>query len=51
MATVMSHAIAAVAIGTLFGRAIPGRAIFYGAVCSMVPDLDVLGFGLGRLRE
>lgn len=47
MATVMSHAVAAVALGTLFGRAIPGRAIFYSAVCSMVPDLDVLGFGLG----
>jgi len=47
MATVMSHALAAAAGGALFGRAIPGRAIFYGAVCSMVPDLDVLGFGLG----
>ena len=47
MATVFSHAIAAVAFGVVCGRKIPGRAIFYGAVSSMVPDLDVLGFGLG----
>ena len=47
MATVFSHAIAAVAFGAVCGRKIPGRAIFYGAVSSMVPDLDVLGFGLG----
>ena len=47
MATVLSHAIAAVALGVGCGRAIPSRAIFYGAVSSMVPDLDVLGFGLG----
>ena len=47
MATVFSHAIAAGAFGVVCGRMIPGRAIFYGAVSSMVPDLDVLGFGLG----
>jgi inner membrane protein len=47
MATVLSHAVAAVALGVVCRRKIPGRAIFYGAVSSMVPDLDVLGFGLG----
>ena len=47
MATVLSHAVVAVALGAVCGRTIPGRAIFYGAVSSMVPDLDVLGFGLG----
>ena len=47
MATIFSHAVAAVALGVVCGRKIPGRAIFYGAVSSMVPDLDVLGFGLG----
>ena len=47
MATILSHAVFAAAGGTLFGRTIPGRAIFYGAVSSMVPDADVLGFGLG----
>ncbi len=47
MATILSHAIAATALGFACGPRLPKRAIFYGAVCSMVPDLDVLGFGLG----
>ena len=47
MATIMSHAVAATALGIACGPRLPKRAIFYGAVCSMVPDLDVLGFGLG----
>ena len=47
MATIMSHAIAATALGLACGPRLPKRAIFYGAMCSMVPDVDVLGFGLG----
>ena len=47
MATIVSHAVAVVALGALCGRKIPARAIFYGAVSSMVPDVDVIGFGLG----
>lgn len=47
MATIVSHAIAVVALGACCGPALPKRAIFYGAICSMVPDADVIGFGLG----
>jgi inner membrane protein len=45
MPTIISHAIAAVALITAFPvRAVPRRLMLVGAGCSMVPDLDVIGF-------
>jgi inner membrane protein len=54
MPTIFSHAIAAAAIG-LAGSAGPGlreRSAdpsfwFWTAICSMLPDADVIGFGFG----
>src|ERR1700740_1302782 len=48
MASLISHAVAALAIGTLFARPqVPKRVWVIGAVCSMLPDIDVLGFRFG----
>jgi inner membrane protein len=48
MPSVFSHAIAAVGIGACFYRpGIPARVWVTGALCSMLPDLDVIGFRLG----
>ncbi len=48
MASVFSHAVAALGIGAFFYRpAIPKRVWVIGAVCSAVPDLDVIGFHFG----
>ena len=48
MPTILSHAVAALGIGTAcFGRKAPGRVLALGAVCSMLPDADVIGFPLG----
>lgn len=48
MASGFSHAIAALSIGTCFyGPGIPKRVWAMGAFCSVVPDLDVLGFRFG----
>lgn len=47
MATVLSHAVAATAIGAAFSKPKTARFWIYGAVLSMVPDIDVLGFGFG----
>ncbi|HEX7696489.1 MAG TPA: metal-dependent hydrolase [Candidatus Acidoferrum sp.] len=48
MASVFSHAVAALSIGACFYR--PGthkRVWVVGAVCSTIPDLDVIGFRFG----
>lgn len=48
MASVFSHAVAAVGIGACFYR--PGvskRVWIAGALCSVIPDLDVIGFQFG----
>ena len=48
VASVFSHAVAALSIGACFYR--PGthkRVWVVGAVCSMIPDLDVIGFRFG----
>jgi inner membrane protein len=44
----MSHAVAAAAITSVFPieKSLP-RIWFLGIVCSMIPDLDVIGFGFG----
>jgi inner membrane protein len=48
VASVFSHAVAALGIGACFCRpAIPKRVWVIGAVCSVVPDLDVIGFRFG----
>lgn len=48
MASVFSHAVAALSIGACFYRpCIPKRLWVIGAVCSAIPDLDVIGFDFG----
>lgn len=48
MASVFSHAVAALSIGACFYRqGIPRRLWAIGAVCAAIPDLDVIGFDFG----
>jgi len=48
LASLVSHAAAALGIGTIFARAeIPKRVWAIGAVCSILPDVDVAGFRFG----
>jgi len=48
MASVLSHAVAALGIGACFCRpGTPKRVWIAGAICSVVPDLDVVGFHFG----
>jgi len=48
MASAFSHAVAALSIGTRFYRPeIPKRIWLAGVVCSVIPDLDVIGFRFG----
>ena len=48
MASVLSHAVAALGIGAAFYKpGFPRRAWVLGAACSGVPDLDVIGFRFG----
>ena len=45
MASAFSHAVAALSIGTCFYRPqIPKRVWVAGALCSVLPDIDVIGF-------
>ena len=48
MASLISHAVAALGIGTVFARPqVPRRVWIIGAMCSMLPDIDVVGFAFG----
>jgi len=48
MPTVLGHAAAAIALGAAFhGEDWPRRAYAIGVVCALLPDLDVIGLGLG----
>jgi inner membrane protein len=48
MASPFSHAVAALSIGTCFYRPqIPKRVWIAGALCSVLPDIDVIGFRFG----
>jgi inner membrane protein len=48
LASGFSHAVAAWSLGTCFYRAgMPKRVWLAGALCSAVPDLDVIGFRFG----
>ena len=48
MASLISHAVAALGIGAFFARPqVPKRVWAVGAICSMLPDMDVIGFSFG----
>jgi inner membrane protein len=48
MASVFSHAVAALGIGACFYRPrVPKRVWVIGTLCSVIPDVDVIGFGFG----
>ena len=48
MATILSHGIAALALGKVFtGERLPIRFWVASVVCAMLPDIDVIGFGFG----
>jgi inner membrane protein len=48
MASLFSHAVAALSIGTCFYRPrIPERVWVAGVLCSVIPDLDSIGFRFG----
>lgn len=48
MASAVSHAAVALALGAWFDRArVPRRALIAGAALAVVPDLDAIGFWLG----
>ena len=48
MASPLSHAVAALSIGAFFYRpGAPRRLWAIGAICSVVPDFDVIGFRFG----
>ena len=48
MASALSHAVAALSIGACFYQPrIPKRIWAIGAVCSVLPDLDAIGFRFG----
>jgi inner membrane protein len=48
MASAFSHAVAALSIGTCFYQPqIPKRVWVAGALCSVLPDIDVVGFSFG----
>ena len=48
MASGFSHAVAALSIGTCFYRpGMPKRVWIAGALCSVLPDIDVVGFHFG----
>jgi len=48
VASAFSHAVAALGIGACFyERRVPKRVWLIGAACSVIPDLDVVGFRFG----
>lgn len=48
MASLITHAVAAVSLGTAFYEPKSAKGLFIaGAACSLLPDFDVLGFRLG----
>jgi inner membrane protein len=50
--SVFSHAVAALGLGAaFFGRKAPARVLALGALCSALPDADVVGFAFGVRYE
>ena len=48
MATVISHSIAALAIGKAFApEGMPPKFLILTAICAALPDIDVVGFAFG----
>jgi inner membrane protein len=48
MASLPSHAVAALGLGAFFYKpGVPKRVWLAGAVCSVIPDIDVIGFRFG----
>lgn len=47
MATILSHGVAAAAMGAAFPGPKTARFWIYGVLCSMAPDVDVIGFRFG----
>jgi inner membrane protein len=48
LASLLSHAVAALGIGACFYKpGIPKRVWVVGAACSVIPDIDVIGFPFG----
>jgi inner membrane protein len=48
MASAVSHAVVALGLATCFYKpSVPKRVWVAGAVCSMLPDIDVIGFHFG----
>jgi membrane-bound metal-dependent hydrolase YbcI (DUF457 family) len=48
MPTILSHSIAALAIGKIFGvQRMPARFWILAALCSVLPDFDVISFAFG----
>ena len=48
MATIVSHAIVALAIGSVLSREKePRKYYFFGMLCAIMPDLDAVGFWMG----
>ncbi|CAI8930922.1 metal-dependent hydrolase [Methylocaldum szegediense] len=48
MSTIVSHAAVPIALSACFPEGILSReAVLCGVVCSMIPDLDVIGFAFG----
>ena len=48
MPTILSHAIAATALGQWYpNRRLPAKFWLWTAVCALLPDVDVIGFPLG----
>jgi inner membrane protein len=48
MASAFSHAVAALAMGkSIRSKELNGRVLLLGVICSIVPDVDVIGFDVG----
>ena len=47
MPSIFTHAAVALSIGSCFYPNVPKQALAMGAVCSAIPDLDVIGFSFG----
>jgi inner membrane protein len=48
MASLVSHAVAALGLGAaFFRRPAPGRILIAGTACAVIPDFDVIGFRFG----
>lgn len=47
MPTILSHPAPIVALSTALGAHCPLRLILFGIVCTLLPDMDVIGFRMG----